>query len=91
MQEQHTRLTGWQAHALIELTGILGSLLEYERPQEITARLRTITNDLEQLYEEDLGTIGHITLVPSTRPEIRALGSTTPEDALDFLQFHSPD
>jgi hypothetical protein len=81
MQEQQTRLTGWQAHALVELTGILGSLLEFEKPQEITVRLKTIARDLEELYSDDLPE-----LPPSSRPEINAL---TPKaaapDAIEFL------
>jgi hypothetical protein len=89
MQEPH--ITPWQAHTLVELGGITGNILEFEQCQQIVCRLRTIAYELEQLYGENLGTIGHITLVPSTRPEIRALSPTTPEDALDFLQFHSPD
>ena len=89
MQQPH--ITEWQAHTLVELGGITGNILEFDQCQQIVSRLRTIAYELEQLYGENLGEIGRITLLPSNRPEIRALGSTPPEDALDFLQFHSPD
>jgi hypothetical protein len=61
-------LTDWQAHALVELGGILSSILEFDRPIEITTRLKAIASDLEQAYDCDPPLIP-----PSSRPEVNSI------------------
>jgi hypothetical protein len=87
---QEPQLTPWQAHALIELGGITGNILEFDECQQIISRLRTIAYELGQLYGEGEN-LRTLKIAPSNRAEIRALSSEVPADALDYLQFHSPD